>query len=157
LAFTLRTYTTSLDRDFLAWVTPIIEADPQAPVSVIDAVRHTSRLDDASLRAYQERSRRPGHAVTLSNFVLNVVAAHMERLTILPATVQDILLNIKAQIDFINNDVEIARELFLRTFDLAMAEGMRETLVSNLDVTYKQIASRAEEAVKNIGDVLVRL
>jgi hypothetical protein len=65
-------------------------------------------------------------------------------------------MQITADLELFNDEVDNSRHLFDQTFDVALNSENRAAVNSNIDVMYASLATRSDRIVSEIANVLER-
>ncbi len=154
LIYVTRMHLGTFDKDLLDWINPIAKryqgAQPNEPF--IQGLNLMSTFTDAKLEAYvrsQSGNRHVG--LSLKKYTLPYLESKMDHLGMVPEKLQAQMLAIKAHLEIINEEVDLARFYMEKTFDSSLEEAIRSIVDQNLTGRYKAVTTGAKHTVDLIN------
>ena len=114
LSYKLLSRAAAVDRDFIRWILPILETytGPGAEPKFAELYKKQLEMTDDQLRAMYQAMRTPGSGVGLKKYSLPFLESQIQSLSICPLEFQQKVLNMRAQLELLNQEIEFARYSF---------------------------------------------
>ncbi len=145
------------DREFLNWIIPILKNykglidTKQLP----DIMETHVALDDKALLEIAERQKaQPGAGLIVKKYRIPYIDSQIGELGIFDEQSRSAMLEVRAQLDLYNEDIDEARQYYRMTFDLSGSDSNHSIACNNLDTCYKNLAQKAKHIVNSIELVL---
>jgi len=155
LAYRVRSYLTTVDAEFAAWLQPILESydGPEKDPRAIEGFRKLAGMKDEDRKAVQAALRRPGQSPRLIPFELGYLPQQSSLLSNYPADFQRRVGEISSQLRILNAQADFTMRMFEKTFDPAIVEANRAVVLANLEEGYAKVAARAQIIATAIGEL----
>ncbi len=146
----------TFDKQFILWTQGIL-SQYQGIENQISAanlnLEELLRYDDTQLEAciQIQRDSREGVGLSLKTYSLPFANANMHELSLLRIDCQRLLLDIRSRIEMINQEVEVARQYHLMTFDSSITGERHEQVIQVIKTKYSDIQRMLIEVVNKIG------
>lgn len=145
----------TIDRKYLEWVRDLAQSyegkNPRE--SVLRSVEMQLSLTDAQIAAIGQSERAaPAGGVSVKKYSAPLLDTRLSSLWELDSNLQMALLEVRAQLDLMNEDVDQARYYFQLTFD-DLSTNNRPIVEQNLVSGYLNIARRARSLADKIGAI----
>lgn len=147
----------SFDRKLLNWVISIFEKYKGIPEAdrLLESMKKYSVLDDKTLQEIGEHQKaKPGDALGVKKYRIPYLDSNIGELGIFDEPSRAALLDIRAQLDLFNEDIDEARLYHKMTFDLSDSETNHAIACQSLENCYRNLAQKARHIVDRIGKVL---
>ncbi len=148
------------DRSLLEWVKSIVDgyAGARADESIAESIARLLAHSDKELAAGAQYGKAgPLGAVALKKFNTPFLDAHIGALVMLPNDFQNLLIEVKAQIAILNEQVEEAQFFYQKTFDSSISSENHEIIQQNLKNTYGLACQRARDITDLVSKCLNRV
>ena len=145
------------DRDLLMWFSNALQeyqgSEPKE--ETVKAVQNLLKLDDKQLSAHSHAVKfKPGGALSLKSHSLPFLDANISLLSLYPVDFQHRILEIRAQIDLLNQEIEDCRFFYGKTFDSGLSEENYKVVVDNTRMKYQLIESAARRIADKISNLV---
>ena len=150
----------ALDRPLLNWLISNLDAYTGLYEDENTNAKRTLQefltYDDAYIMAAGEKVRevKSGRTVSWIRIRTPFLDTQIGRLVIFDRTVQNRLMGIKTRVEIINDDIELARFYFEKTFDSGLSEKNSEIIKANLDQARGEIGKKAQRTADLIAEYL---
>jgi len=158
VAYMLRSRSAELPDAFLDFILPIAERyhgldRHDEMIVAMKAIRETPEQD--RLAIYQAQKRPQNVGVAMKQYALPLFAAQVSDLAICPFEFQSAVLHIRYQLDLFNQTVSDLRSSGEKTFTDLTPES-RKAVMSNIEICFQDLKTRAESIVNAIETVKER-
>jgi hypothetical protein len=144
------------DRNLLIWISNALQeyegSEPKE--ELIQAIQNQLKLTDQQLSALAQTVKfKPGGGLSLKSYSLPFLNANLNLLSLFPIDFQTGILEIRAQIDLLNQEIEECRFFYGKTFDSGLSEENYHVIVDNTRAKYQLIESAARriaDSIKNL-------
>ena len=143
----------TFDRDLLNWMKPIVTKYQGAHVThpILQAFDLLSSFDDAKLKGYVARESSSQSGLSMKKYSIPYLEAKMDQLAQFPEKMQSTLLSIKAHLELVNQEIDIARFYMEKTFDSSIDAANLQIIQGNLRGRYDFAAEGARTTVDLIN------
>lgn len=141
------------DRSLLEWLKSILQnySGVRAEAHIAEAIDKLLARSDKDLAAAADRGKAaPIGAVGLRKYNTPFIDGHIGALAMLPSDFQNLLIEVKAQIAILNEQVDDARFFYRKTFDSDISPENYGVVEQNLKGTYADVCQKA----RNIADLV---
>lgn len=147
----------SFDRELLSWLRQQYEnyggAFPKE--RVLQSIDNLLKSGDKQLAIDAEIvNAPPGNVLSLKAFNFPFLDSQISNLSLFDAEFQNRILEIKTQVNFINEDIELSRFYFEKTFDSSITEENHEIISKNLKNAYQDVGEKACRIVDSITKLI---
>lgn len=151
--YSIRMQLGTFDRDLLNWMTPMVIRYQGAHVThpIVKAFEVLSNFNDAQLQAYVALQSSPPVGLSLKKYGVPYLEAKMDQLGAFSEQKQSILLSIKAHLELLNQEIDLAIHYTDKTFDSSLDENNHAIVLNNVKTRYRQAAEGAETVVNLIN------
>ena len=143
----------TIDRKYLEWFRSVVSSYPGTSEEdrVLRAVEMQLGLTDDQIAALAQHNRASSEgALSVKKYALPLLDSRVGSLWELEESLQKHLLEVRANLDLFNDEVDQARYYFGLTFDESLGEENRRRVETDLVGCYLNIASRAKILVEKI-------
>lgn len=141
------------DRSVLEWLKSILEdyAGVRAEARIAESIERLLACSDKDLAAAAERGKavRIG-AVGFRKYNTPFIDGHKGNLALLPTDLQNLLIEVKAQLAILNEQIDDARFFYRKTFDSDISPENYAIVEKNLKGVYADMCQHAQ----NIADLV---
>ena len=144
----------SIDRAFLQWLRGVVAVyrGPAPAENLLKALDMQLSLSEQALSALLASERSQGKSgLTLKKYAVPLLDARLAVLTSLPTSIQVLLLEVRAHLRMLDEEVDDARYYFQLTFDPKVAGTNRQAVEQNLENGYRQYGDRARIVAEKIA------
>lgn len=147
------------DREFLECVHPICVEDAGIvfrPEMIQSLERLIGRTDE-QIAEVAERERLTGEysaRSTNKKYLLPFLDSNMEHLSLFDAEFQRRAIQIRTHLNMLNEEAELGRFYYEKTFDSGISPENHEILCRNLDVCYRNIVGHSRTTADRITDLI---
>jgi len=143
------------DRPMLEWFKSIFDlysgsyADPK----IIKATNEMLSRPDSDLSAIANHFKAPLHkALSLRSYFTPVMDSQVANFVIFNAGTQNLLIEIRTQLTFMNEIVEQAQFFYQKSFDSGVSEENVKIIQNNLNETYQKLGEKAH----SVADLITK-
>lgn len=147
------------DRELLLWVRSnikdsleIVSSSGEKPSQIIDRLLELNDEQLANLDTYGKITE--GDNLSLKKITLPLIDSKLDSLSLFDVEFQRKLLDIKTQINFMNEELEQARFYFQKTFDGGISEENLNLITQNLRDSYLHISRIARTIVQKVDSFI---
>lgn len=144
------------DRSMLSWLLSVLETYKGATdaTQLRESVRKQVAVDDKTLQAVAEHQKaKPGGGLNAKRYRVPYLDANIGQLGIFDEESRAAILDIRAQLELFNDEVDEARLNHRMTFEIADREN-HAAVVQNVETCYKNLGQKAKQIADRIGRVL---
>lgn len=145
------------DRAFVNWLIPILEGYKRRPTEItqlLDSVKKQAAFDDQTFRAIATGQKaKPGGGLNVKKYRVPYLDANIGQLGIFNEQSRAAILDIRAQLDLFNEEVDEARLNYKMTFELTDPTN-HAAAVQNVETCYKNLGQQAKHIADRIGPIL---
>lgn len=145
-----------IDRSLLTWIAPVLQEyqGTEPKEDMLRALEYQLKLTDEQLSALAGQVKfKPGGALSLKTFAVPFLDANMSLLSLFPIDFQNRILEIRAQISLLNQEIDQSTFLFWKTFDSGTTEDNQRVIRDNILSKYHNI----EGASRRLADKITNL
>ena len=143
-----------LDRSLLNWIfKELKEYEGTEPKEeLLEGLSRLVGLSDVELSALANHAKfRPGGALSLKTYSTPFLSANMNLLSLFPSDFQYRVLEIRAQIDLLNQEISETTTLFWKTFDSGMTEDNHGIITTTIRNKYQHIQDSSRRLSEKIA------
>ncbi len=147
------------DRDFLKWTKTVLDsygginADPE----IHSAIAKLLAMDDQQLNLARKHSKAaPLGAVGVKTYVTPFIDSNLDNVTLFSRDFQQVVLETKAQLRLINEQVELAQFYYQQTFASGITPENFQIVTKNLRDTYQRIGGQARTIANLVERCVVK-
>ncbi|WP_116811182.1 hypothetical protein [Steroidobacter cummioxidans] len=146
----------TVDRALLSWVSPILKnytgLNPSENIS--KSIEMQLSLDDGQIAALARNDKAsPDAGLSVKKYTAPLLESKFALLSGLDTPLQNRLLEIRTNLNLLNEEVDQSRYYFQLTFNSGVTENNRSRAVDNLGQCYLNLASRAKNVADHIGQI----
>lgn len=144
------------DRALVNWLIPILEGykGPTEITQLLESVKKLATLDDQTFRAIAVHQKaKPGGGLNVKKYRVPYLDANIGQLGIFSEQARAAILDVRAQLDLFNEEVDEARLNYKMTFELTDPTN-HAAAVQNVETCYKNLGQKAKHIADRIGPVL---
>ncbi len=146
----------TIEKELVTWLQTHLEtyAGVYPPDEAVEAINRLSALSDEELAAMSSplAIRGDGRGLTLKKYGTPLLDSKITFLTVFNEEFQNRVLEIKAQINTLNEEVDLTRFYLMKTFD-SLSQENHQIVSQNLDDCYRQISAMARRIVDHISEL----
>lgn len=146
----------SWDRNFMNWLIPILKnyQGPNNNIELLNSLQKLVVLDDDSLRKMAiHQKARPEGALNVKKYRVPYLDANIGQLGVFSEQSRAAILDVRAQLDIFNEEVDEARLHYKFTFELKDSAN-HALAVQSVQSCYKNLGQIARHIADRIGKVL---
>lgn len=156
-AYLLATRLGHFDRNLLVWISNTFQeyqgSEPKE--ETLKALQNLLKLSDQQLSALSDAVKfKPGGALSLKSQSLPFLDANISLLSMYPVDFQRRILEIRTQIDLLNQEIEDCRFFYGKTFDSGLSEENYKIVVDNTRKKYQLIEGAARRIADKISNLV---
>lgn len=147
------------DRNLLTWIASVLkEYEGSEPKDeALKAIERLSKLTDEQLAALAHQVKfKPGGALSLKNLSVPFLDANMGLLSLFPVDFQNRILEIRAQIDLLNQEIDEATSFYWKTFDSGTSEDNYKIISDSIRTKYQLIEGAARRLADKISNIVTK-
>jgi len=147
----------TFDKALLEWVTSVLESyKGMAKVdNLLELSKQYLAFDDRAFQAIAEHQKaQPGGGLNVKKYRAPYLDSNIGMLGIFSEQSRAALLDIRAQLDFFNEEIDEARMYHKMTFDLSGSEKNHLVACQNVETCYRNLAQKARHIVERTGPIL---
>jgi hypothetical protein len=158
-AYSLHGHLGRWDREFFGWLSRVLECyDGEHNTDrddLLSSLRKFEALSDVELSslAEQKRSQTEGTDLGLRKYNLPYLGSNIHILASFPPVVQRKILEVRAQLEMLNEMIDQTRDYVPMTFDANMSVENRLALEGNIERTYQHIGQRLRYLCDLVGEI----
>ncbi len=145
-----------IDKELLNWFRPLInKSGNKKMLTLLKPIEELLKLSNEQLNALSEYNK-PNQlsALSLKKLYLPFLDSKISDLSLFDINFQRYLLEIKTQITFLNDTIELSNFYYQKTFDSSLNGDNYEIIDHNLKNTYMQISDTARIIVDLISEFI---
>jgi len=145
------------DRDLLSWVEHIsAQYDERKTLeSIQKLLKHT--VEEINTLAKQQAQKGVRVALGLKKYSLAFLEANMGSLSLLDSKLQLLIIQVRTRLNLLNEETELNRFYFEKTFDSTLGENNYNIITQNLNQGYRNILNQSRMAADQITHLLSEL
>jgi len=149
----------TLNRDLLTWCFDILSEaeDTEATSEILPAMKELMKLDDEKIQAIISNQGKA--ALSLKKFFLPFLDSNINNLSLFDVKFQNFVLEIRAKLNLLNEEIDLSRFFYEKTFDSSLSPKNHQIINKNLDQLYQNVANIARltadkitNLIQNFGD-----
>jgi hypothetical protein len=131
----------TIDKNLLQWCYNILENHSEKiTAETLKKIKRQLRLSDKKIRAlYQPEPNLTKNPYILKKFHLSFLESNLTYLSLFNLTFQSRVIEIKNQLDLVNEDIELNRFYYEKTFDSSLNESDRRIVDNNVISQYQNL------------------
>jgi hypothetical protein len=144
------------DRTMLNWLVSVLESYKGATdaTRLLDNVKKQAAYDDKTLQALAAHQKaKLGGGLNVKKYLVPYLDANVGELGVFDEESRAAILDIRAQLDLFNEEVDEARLNFRMTFEIT-DPGNHEAVVQNVENCYRNLGQMAKQIADRISSVL---
>lgn len=146
----------TFDRKLLEWIVPILEnyKGPNPTALLAESIRKQLSLDDAQLAALARQAKaEPGGALAVKKCHVPYIDSRLAELGAFDEAAQALILDIRAKIDQINEEVDQERYYFQLTYQPGITEENHRLASESVANCYRNIGQMARLIIERINQL----
>lgn len=160
LAYQLGLHSANFDRDFLKWCLTILRKfdETDKPKALSDRIKQLLSPYGKTLNYYLNREREKSIKLSLSlkKYRLAFLDSKVNEISMLNTDFQRVILDIKAWLDLINDEIENTRKYHYMTFDSSISYESHEIVKEQIYNNFENIQEMIISIVNKIENYLER-
>ncbi|HEX8652261.1 MAG TPA: hypothetical protein VF708_15575 [Pyrinomonadaceae bacterium] len=151
VSFIIASESGAVDRKLLEWIEPIMSSEDSPQARGVKAMLGRS---DEELQALSQAWKTSGGGLNLKKYTLPFLTSQMTSLSLFTPEFQRLALDIYAQLSILNEEIDVARFNYEKTFDNSLSKNSYAAVRTNLEQTYQNIAGLCRRLSETIGLIL---
>jgi len=143
------------DRPMLEWIKSIFDlySGPYADPEIIRVTTEMLSHPDADLSAIAKHGKAPLHkALSLRKYITPVLDSQVANVVIFSSGTQNLLIEIRTQLAFLNEIVEQAKFFYQKSFDSGLSPKNYQIIQDNLNDGYHKLGEKA----RSVADLVTK-
>ncbi len=144
------------DRALIHWLIPILESykGPNENTQLLELIRKQAAFDDNTFSAIAANEKaKPGGGLNVKKYRVPYLDANIGHLGIFSERSRAAILDVRAQLDLFNDEIDEARLNHKMTFELTDPTN-HAAAVQNVECCYRNLGQKARHIADRIGNVL---
>jgi hypothetical protein len=145
-----------VDRALLQWLYPIVKRykGPNPSKNILGNIEAKLNLDDEQIKAFSEQIQAVETGLMLKKHALPILDSYLTLLPALDKVLQNRLVDIKTNLNLLNEEVDEARFYFRLTFNGKLSEENYARVLLNFKDHVQNFSSRAKNVADKISGIL---
>jgi transcriptional regulator with XRE-family HTH domain len=144
------------DRNLLIWTERMLQEyeGTEPKEEVLKAIQGLLKLTDEQLAAIAKQVKfQPGGALSLKTYTVSFLDANMSLLSLFPVEFQNRILEVRAQIGLLNQEISESSLFYWKTFDSSITAENHKIITDSLLRKYEIIEGASRRLADKIGNV----
>lgn len=146
------------DRVMLNWLVSVLETYEGATdaTRLVENIRKQAAFDDKTLQAIAAHQKaKPGAGLNVKKYRVPYLDANIGQLGIFEERIRAAILEIRAQLELFNEEIDEARLNYRMTFEITDQDN-HAAIVQNVETCYKNLGQMAKQIADRIAPVLFK-
>jgi hypothetical protein len=158
-AYAVESHLGTIDRALLKWMISTLEnyRGETEPDRLLVHMRKCVALgDDQLLAVLANKKAQPGSGLDMAKYRVPYLDSRMGQLEIFDEQTRAAMLDVRAQLDFFNEEIDEARLYHKMTFEFSASDTNYPIVRQNVENCYRNLGRRAKQIADRIGTILSR-